>query len=108
MERITEDQVNRLVEFVYARIPGADSLGEEEARRMATALRLVVDKQVAAIRYYRASSPEIAAVSEVHATASWNLLVSVAQIWRDHLEFPVNAAVETFEFDAENPLMSVN
>ncbi|MEV0537158.1 hypothetical protein [Kitasatospora sp. NPDC050463] len=105
MDRITEEQIGRLVKFVYARISGADSLREEEARRTTTALRLTVDKQVAAVRYYRASPPESAAVSEVHATASWNLLVAIAQIWRDHSEFPIDSAIETFEFDAENPLM---
>lgn len=71
---------------------------------MATALRLVTDRQAAAIRHYRASSPESAAASEVHATASWDLLVSLAEVWRDHSEFPVDAAKETFEFEAENPL----
>ncbi|MEV7924692.1 hypothetical protein [Kitasatospora sp. NPDC088779] len=105
MERITDGQISQLVKFVYARILGADSLREDEAHRTATALRLITDKQVAAIRYYRASPPETAAVSEVHATASWNLLVSVAKIWRDHSEFPIGAAIETFEFEAENPLM---
>ncbi|MFE5097402.1 hypothetical protein ACFRCI_45790 [Streptomyces sp. NPDC056638] len=103
MEQITEDQIARLVTFVYERISDADSL-QEEARRTVTALRLVADKQVAAVRYFRASRSESAAVAE-HANASWNLLVSVAHIWRDHSEFPIDAAMETFEFDAENPLM---
>ncbi|MER6749620.1 hypothetical protein ACFW6C_04670 [Streptomyces fungicidicus] len=103
MERITEDQIARLVSFVYARILDADSL-QEEARRTVTALRLVADKQVAAVRYFRASPSGSAAVAE-HANASWNLLVSIARIWRDHSEFPTDAAMETFDFDAESPLM---
>ncbi|MBJ6632799.1 hypothetical protein [Streptomyces sp. I5] len=103
MERITEDQIARLVAFVYARISDAASL-QGEARRAVAALRLVADKQVAAVRYLRASRSENAAVVE-HANSSWNLLVSVARIWRDHSDFPVDAVVETFEFDADNPLM---
>ncbi|GAA3810680.1 hypothetical protein ACFS5L_41900 [Streptomyces phyllanthi] len=104
MERITEDQIARLVTFVYARISDADSLQEEGARRMVTALRVMADKQVAAVRYYRASPSDGTGAVEVHAIASWNLLVSVAHIWRDHSEFPADAAMETFEFDAEDPL----
>ncbi|MFD0043042.1 hypothetical protein ACFVIZ_35970 [Streptomyces anulatus] len=103
MERITEGQISRLVSFVYARISDADAL-QEEARRTVTALRLVADKQVAAVRYFRASPSSGAAVAE-HANASWNLLVSIARIWRDHSEFPIDAAMETFDFDAESPLM---
>ncbi|MDX3570467.1 hypothetical protein [Streptomyces sp. ID05-47C] len=103
MERITEDQIARLVSFVHARILDADSL-QEEACRTVTALRLVVDKQVAAVRYFRSSPSGSAAVAE-HANASWNLLVSIARIWRDHSEFPIDAAMETFDFDAESPLM---
>jgi hypothetical protein len=108
MERITEDQIARLFEFVWARISDADSLEGGEDRRATAALRLVVGKQIGAIRYYRISAPEIAAISEVHATASWNLLVSIAELWQDHLEFPIDAAVETFEFEAEHPLMSAS
>lgn len=108
MDRITDGQISQVVEFVYARILDVDSVREDEARRAVTALRLVSDKQVAAVRYYRASLPEAAALSEVHATASWNLLVSLAKVWRDHSEFPVDAAIESFEFDAENPLRSTS
>ncbi|MFI6056296.1 hypothetical protein ACIBCO_40340 [Streptomyces violascens] len=104
MERITDEQIARLVKFMYARISEATSLGEGETRRMTTALRLVTDRQIAAVRYYRASAPKSTEAVEVHATASWNLLASLAQLWRDHPEFPIDAAMETFEFDAENPL----
>ncbi|MFE8010711.1 hypothetical protein [Streptomyces sp. NPDC057418] len=105
MERITEDQIKRLVSFVYARILGADSL-QGEARRTVAALRLVADKQVAAVRYFRASPSSGHAVAD-HANSSWNLLVSIARIWRDHSEFPADAAMETFEFDAESPLAPI-
>ncbi|MFI8106755.1 hypothetical protein [Streptomyces sp. NPDC086023] len=103
MERITEDQVAQLTGFVFARIPDATSL-QGEARRAATALRLAAAKQVAAVRFHRASPPENAAETELHATASWNLLVAFAQIWHDHPDFPADAAIETFEFDSESPL----
>ncbi|WP_405986452.1 hypothetical protein [Streptomyces sp. NBC_00872] len=103
MERITEGQIALLVSFVYARLSDADAL-QEEARRTVTALHLVADKQVAAVRYFRSSPSSGAAVAD-HANASWNLLVSIARIWRDHSEFPIDAAMETFEFDAESPLM---
>ncbi|MFE5587475.1 hypothetical protein [Kitasatospora sp. NPDC056531] len=103
MERITEDQVAQLVRFVFARIPDPASL-QGEARRTATALRLAAEKQVAAVRFHRASPPEQAAETELHATASWNLLVAFSQIWHDHPEFPADAAMETFEFDSESPL----
>ncbi|MEV6398103.1 hypothetical protein AB0M39_25580 [Streptomyces sp. NPDC051907] len=103
MERITDEQIALLVSFAYARISDADAL-QEEACRTVTALRLVVDKQIAAVRYFRTSPSSGAAVAE-HANASWNLLVSIARIWRDHSEFPIDAAMETFEFDAESPLM---
>ncbi|MEV7180033.1 hypothetical protein [Kitasatospora sp. NPDC093679] len=103
MERITEDQIAQLSGFVFARIPDA-ALLQGEARRAATALRLAATKQVAAVRFHRASSPERAAETELHATASWNLLVALAQIWHDHPEFPADAAIETFEYDSESPL----
>ena len=105
MERITEHQIALLVNFVKARISDADSLQDESGRRAASALRLVVHKQVAVIRYYRAAPPKATPTSELHATASWNLLVDVAQIWRDHPDFPNDAAIETFDFEAEHPLM---
>lgn len=105
MSRITEGQIARLISFVYARISDADSSREMESRRMVAALRLVADRQIAAVRYYRSSPARVAALTELHATASWNLLVSVAEIWRDHSDFPTDAAVETFEFDEDSPLM---
>jgi hypothetical protein len=105
MERITELQIARLVNFVEARISDADSLKNEIGRRAASALRLVVHKQVGAIRYYRAAPPKATSTSELHATASWNLLVDIAHIWRDHPDFPKDAAIETFEFEAEHPLL---
>jgi hypothetical protein len=108
VERITEDQIGRLVQFVEARISDAGSLQEEDARRAAAALRLIVHKQVGAIRYYQAIPPEAAAVSELHATSGWNLLVYVAQVWQDHSDFPNAAAIETYEFDDEHPLKPAN
>lgn len=105
VERINDEQIAALVRFVYARISDTDSVKDESVRRAANALRLATDKQVAAVRYYRASSQSAEAV-ELHATSAWNLLVSIAQIWRDRVDFPADAAIETFEFDAENPLMS--
>ncbi|MFC8455214.1 hypothetical protein [Kitasatospora sp. NPDC057223] len=103
MERITEDQVAQLAGFLFARIPDEASL-QGEARRAATALRLAATKQVAAVRFHRSSPPETAAKTELHASASWNLLVAFAKIWHDHPEFPAGAARETFEFDSESPL----
>ncbi|MEV0097310.1 hypothetical protein [Streptomyces sp. NPDC050738] len=103
VDRITEDQVAQLVRFVSARIPDATSL-QGEARRTATALRLAADKQIATVRFHRAALPEQAATTELHATASWNLLVAFAGIWHDHPEFPADAAIETFEFDCDSPL----
>ncbi|MEU3645435.1 hypothetical protein AB0E59_18785 [Lentzea sp. NPDC034063] len=104
MERITEEQLSLLVQFVLARISDLDALREGESRRAVATLRMVAYRQIAAIRHYRAVTPEKAARSEHHATASWNLLVSIAEMWRDHPEFPAGAAIETFEFDSENPL----
>jgi hypothetical protein len=103
VERITDDQIAQLVRFVLARIPDSASL-QGEACRTATALRLAATKQIAAVRFHRASPPEQAAETELHATASWNLLVAFAQIWHDHPEFPADAAIETFDFDSESPL----
>lgn len=103
MERITDDQVTQLVRFVSARIPDAAPL-QGEARRTAMALRLAADKQIAAVRFHRAVAPEQSAGTELHATASWNLLVAFAGIWHDHPEFPADAAIETFEFDYDSPL----
>ncbi|MFF8323052.1 hypothetical protein ACF06V_38685 [Streptomyces bobili] len=103
MERITEDQVARLVGFVSARIPETAPL-QGEARRTAAALRLAADKQIAAVIFHRNSQPGHAGETELHAAASWNLLVSLAGIWHDHPEFPADAAVETFDFDCESPL----
>lgn len=37
----------------------------------------------------------------MQAAASWNLLVALARIWRDHPEFPA-AAVEPFDFACES------
>jgi hypothetical protein len=108
MERITEDQIGRLVRFVEARVSAVGSLQEEDAHRAANALRLIVHKQVGAIRYYRAIPPSAAAAAELHATAAWNLLVQIAQVWRDHPDFPTDAATETFDFSAEHPLMPTN
>lgn len=103
MERISEDQVAQLVRFVFSRIPDTAPL-EGEARRTAMALRLAANKQIAAVRFHRTAPPEHAAETELHASASWNLLVAFAQIWHDHPEFPADAAIETFEFDCESPL----
>ncbi|MFD8740079.1 hypothetical protein ACFV06_34920 [Streptomyces sp. NPDC059618] len=104
MERISDGQIASLVKFLLARISDEDSFRERGADRSTSALRLVVNRQVAAVRYYRACPPETAAASELHATASWNLLVTVSEVWRDHVDFPADAAMETFEFDADNPL----
>ncbi|MEU6987361.1 hypothetical protein ABZ946_28710 [Streptomyces sp. NPDC046324] len=68
------------------------------------ALRLAANKQIAAVRFHRTSSPEYAAETELYAAASWNLLVAFAQIWQDHPDFPAEAAIETFELDCESPL----
>ncbi|MFF5128994.1 hypothetical protein ACFY41_18950 [Streptomyces syringium] len=103
MERITEDQVAQLVRFVLARIRDAERL-QGEARRTATALHLAALKQIGAVRFHRGAPPERAAETELHATASWNLLVALAEVWQDHPEFPAEAAIETFEFDCESPL----
>ncbi|MFJ6939712.1 hypothetical protein [Streptomyces sp. NPDC101132] len=103
MERITEEQVTQLVRFVLGRIPDT-SLLQGEARRAAIALRLAADKQIMAVRFHRSAQLEQAAKTELHATASWNLLVAFAQVWRDHPEFPAGAAIETFEFDCDSPL----
>ncbi|MFD4631528.1 hypothetical protein ACFVYR_25870 [Streptomyces sp. NPDC058284] len=106
MERISEDQITQLVRFVFSRIPDAAPL-QGEARRTAMALRLAAYKQIAAVRFHRTSAPEHAAKTELHAAASWNLLVAFAQIWHDHPDFPADAAVETFEFDCESPLSTI-
>ncbi|MFD3663421.1 hypothetical protein ACFWVF_23005 [Streptomyces sp. NPDC058659] len=103
MERITEDQVAQLSKFVLARIADADSL-EEEARPVVMALRIAAGKQIAAVLFHRTSSPAQGAETELHAAASWNLLVAIAEVWRDHPDFPADAAIETFEFDSETPL----
>jgi hypothetical protein len=89
---------------VYGRLAAAQALQEEDRRRAVSALRLVADRQVAAVRYYRTSAPVGGEDIELHATASWNLLVSLAQLWKNHPEFPADAAVETFDCDAEHPL----
>ncbi|WLQ53743.1 hypothetical protein P8A21_40100 (plasmid) [Streptomyces poriferorum] len=102
MERITEDQVARLVGFVSARIPETAPL-QGEARRTAAALRLAANKQIAAVRFHRAAPPVSGATTDL-AAAAWNLLVDFAEIWRDHPEFPADAAKETFEFDCDSPL----
>lgn len=103
MERITEDQVARLVGFVSARIPDTAPL-QGEARRTAAALRLTANKQIAAVIFHRNSPVDHAGKTALHAAASWNLLVALAGIWHDHPEFPADAAVETFDFDCESPL----
>ncbi|MFD6821496.1 hypothetical protein ACFWC5_14135 [Streptomyces sp. NPDC060085] len=102
MERITEDQLNRLVRFVRDRIPDPASL-QGEARLTATALRLSADKQTSAVRFHRITPPANGATTDV-AAAAWNLLVALAGIWHDHPEFPADAAKETFEFDCNAPL----
>ncbi|CAL9549587.1 hypothetical protein [Streptomyces sp. enrichment culture] len=102
MERISEDQVDRLVRFVSERIPDPAPL-HGEARRAATALRLAADKQIAAVRFHRATPHPGGATPDV-AAAAWNLLVSFARIWRDHPEFPADAAQETFGFECDAPL----
>ncbi|MFI9726217.1 hypothetical protein ACIRG8_06215 [Streptomyces sp. NPDC102359] len=103
MERITEDQVARLASFVSARIPETAHL-QGEARRTAAALRLAANKQIAAVIFHRNSPAEHSAETELHATASWNLLVALAGVWHDHPDFPADAAVETFDVDRESPL----
>ncbi|MEV5238515.1 hypothetical protein AB0K89_05280 [Streptomyces cinnamoneus] len=102
MERITEDQVDRLIRFVSERIPDTAPL-QGEARRTATALRLAADKQIAAVRFHRAAPPVNGATTDL-AAAAWNLLVAFAEIWHDHPEFPADAARETFDFDCDSPL----
>ncbi|GGU05185.1 MULTISPECIES: hypothetical protein [Streptomyces] len=103
MERITDEQISQLARFVVARIPDAVPL-KGEARRAAVALRIAAYKQIAAVRYHRASSGAQVAETDLHAAASWNLLVAFADVWRDHPDFPADAAIETFEFDSESPL----
>ncbi|WP_328488121.1 hypothetical protein [Streptomyces zaomyceticus] len=103
MERVTEDQVGQLNKFVLARIADADSL-QEEARPAVMALRIAAGKQIAAVLFHRTSSAVQRAETELHAAASWNLLVALAGVWRDHPDFPADAAIETFEFDSETPL----
>ena len=103
MERITEDQVARVLGFVSARIPETARL-QGEARRTAAALRLAADKQIATVIFYRTSPADHAGESELHAAAPWNLLVALAGIWRDHPQFPADAAAETFDFGCESPL----
>ncbi|MEU9662857.1 hypothetical protein [Streptomyces chartreusis] len=103
MERLTDDQVTRLVSFVSARIPETGPL-KGEARRTAAALRLAAYQQIGAVIYHRNSPADQAGKTELHATASWNLLVGMARIWQDHPDFPADAAIETFDFDSESPL----
>lgn len=102
MQRIAEDQVERLVCFVSERIPDMAPL-QGEARRTATALRLAADRQIAAVRFHRAAPPVNGATTDL-AAAAWNLLVAFAATWHDHPEFPADAARETFEFDCDSPL----
>ncbi|MGW0932921.1 hypothetical protein [Streptomyces sp. NPDC002644] len=102
MERITDDQIDRLVRFVSERIPDTATL-EGEARRTAAAFRRAALKQIAAVRYHRASPPGNGATTDL-AAAAWNLLVAFAEIWHDHPEFPADAARETFAFDSDAPL----
>lgn len=104
MERITEYEIRRLVDFIEARISESNSRPEVGPHRLVSALRLIVHKQLAAIRYYRTIPPEAATVSEALAIGSWNLLVNMANVWRDHSDFPDDAAMETFDFEAEDPL----
>lgn len=106
MGRISDGQIAELVEFVFARISDEDSCQEGVVHRTTSALRAVVDKQILAVRYYRACplGSAAAASAELHASASWNLLVGVSEVWRDHPDFPVDAAMETFDFDVDNPL----
>ncbi|MFE4310610.1 hypothetical protein ACFRR6_31690 [Streptomyces sp. NPDC056891] len=103
MDRITEEQVAQLNRFVLARIADADSL-QEEARPAVMALRIAAGKQIAAVLFHRTSPPAQRTETELHAAASWNLLVAFAEVWRDHPDFPAEAAIETFEFDSETPL----
>lgn len=104
VERITEDQVSRLVRFVLARIPDTASVEGEEARRTAAALHLTAYRRIAAVRHHRDLTPDRTAGTELSSTASWNLLVSFALVWRDHPDFPADAAVETSAFGTEAPL----
>ncbi|MFB6527231.1 hypothetical protein [Streptomyces sp. NPDC056399] len=103
MERITEEQFVRLNRFVRARIADAAS-AEGETRPAVAALGIAAQRQWAAVHFHRTSSSAQRAETELHATASWNLLVAFADVWRDHPDFPAEAAVETFEFDSETPL----
>ncbi|WJV48754.1 hypothetical protein [Streptomyces flavofungini] len=103
VERITEEQFTRLVGFVWARVSDVAPL-QGEARRAAVALRLAAQKQIAAVVFHRSGPAEQAGETELHATASWNLLVEFARVWGDHSEFPADAAVETFDFDSASPL----
>ena len=105
MALITEDHIRALVAFVEARVSEVDAAGNGAGGHAAAALRLVVGKQVSVIRYLQAIPPEDAAVPEVLATASWNLLVGIARVWQDHVDFPVGAAVETFDFESDHPLL---
>ncbi|MFF5919127.1 hypothetical protein ACFY8C_12325 [Streptomyces flavochromogenes] len=107
MERVTEEQVAQLNRFVRARIADAASL-QDEARPVVMALGIVAQRQWAAVHFHRTSSPAQRAKTELHAVASWNLLVSLAEVWRDHPDFPADAAIETFEFDSETPLSPVD
>jgi hypothetical protein len=104
MERIDDERLTVLVDFIQARISDADMPGDGDSHPSAVALRRIVHKQVGAIRYYWAIPMESAAVSELHATASWNLLVDIAQVWDGHPNFPSDVAVETFDLAAEHPL----
>ncbi|MEU2077048.1 hypothetical protein [Streptomyces sp. NPDC013489] len=103
MERITDEQFVRLNRFVGARIAEAAS-AQGETRSAVTALGIAAQRQWAAVHFHRTSAPAQRAETELHATASWNLLVAFAEVWRDHPDFPADAAVETFEFDSGTPL----
>ena len=103
MGGMTEEQFMLLAGFVEARIPDAETCQNEEARRRAVALRLVAMRQISAVRFYRTARPESVAAAEL-ATGSWNLLVQLSQVWREHPDFPSDAAIETFDFDVDDPL----
>ena len=104
MERITDDQVQRLLTFTAERTRPTRSPAAEDADRAALALQTAVLRLSAAVRFHRSAVPDTAAQTELHATGCWNLLVDLAKVWRDHPDFPADAAVETFDCTDDFPL----
>ncbi|MER7770086.1 hypothetical protein [Kitasatospora sp. NPDC096140] len=100
MEQLTEDDLNRLNDFLCARLHDAAALPASEADRIGQALSVTLrSAYTEALRGVRMKRTSLGYVPQRARTAqAWDLMVGAAIVWQNHSDFPADLAVRAVRF----------